>query len=432
MFQLDKKHQKYEKYNPTNVDWIGDIPDGWEIRRIKTFSQVRRWASPRPIDDPIYFDDNWEYSWVRIADVSASDRYLTEASQRLSVLWQSLSVQIEPWELFVSIAGTVGKPIISGIKCCIHDGFVYFKNLKYNKELLYWVFTGWEAYKWLGKLGTQLNLNTESIGNIALPFPSKEVQKKLTNYLDEKTAVLDEAIAKKKKQIELLAEHRTALINDAITKWLNPNAEMKDSGVEWIGMTPTSWKVQPLYSEVQENKQRNEWNINNNVLSLSYGKIIRRDVESNFWLLPDSFETYQIVDQWMIIMRLTDLQNDKKSLRVWFVQELWIITSAYVGLISKWWIIPSFLYQLLHSYDLQKVFYFLWGGVRQGMNYVDLRRLPIVIPSIEEQKQIIDYLDKETKYIDDMIAKIEKSIELLEEYKTSLISHVVSGKIQVS
>lgn len=201
----------------SGIEWIGGIPKNWEIRRIKTFSQVRRWASPRPIDDPIYFDDNWEYSWVRIADVSASDRYLMEASQKLSPLWQSLSVQIEPWELFVSIAGTVGKPIISGIKCCIHDGFVYFNNLKYNKELLYWIFIAWEAYKWLWKLGTQLNLNTETIWNIAVPFPSIQEQQAIVEYIDKETKYIDDMIAKIEKSIELLEEYKTSLISHVVS-----------------------------------------------------------------------------------------------------------------------------------------------------------------------------------------------------------------------
>lgn len=201
----------------SGIEWIGMIPKGWEVRRIKTFSQVRRWASPRPIDDPKYFDEQWEYSWVRIADVSASWRYLTDTTQRLSDLWSSLSVKMAPGDLFVSIAGTVWKAIISEIKCCIHDGFVYFDWLKYNKELLYWIFTGWEAYKWLGKLGTQLNLNTETIWNMAVPFPPKEEQGKIVEYIDKECAYIDTMKEKIQQSIDLLQEYKTSLISHVVS-----------------------------------------------------------------------------------------------------------------------------------------------------------------------------------------------------------------------
>lgn len=159
--------KQYDSYKDSGVEWIGEVPSHWEVRKIKTFSPVKRGASPRPIDDPKYFDENGEFSWVRIADVSASDKYLTTTTQKLSNLGSSLSVKRYPGDIFISIAGTVGKPIISSIKCCIHDGFVYFPYLKnMNTEFLYYIFMSGQPYLGLGKLGTQLNLNTETIGNI--------------------------------------------------------------------------------------------------------------------------------------------------------------------------------------------------------------------------------------------------------------------------
>ena len=124
---------------------------------------------------------------------------------------------------------------------------------------------------------------------------------------------------------------------------------MKDSGMEWIGEIPEHWKVKPLFVVCKDNKEKNDGNKVSNVLSLSYGKIIRRDVESNFGLLPASFETYQIVDDGYIVLRLTDLQNDKRSLRVGLVTEKGIITSAYTGLKTNHGMNSGYLYNLLHS-----------------------------------------------------------------------------------
>ena len=167
---------------------------------------VQRGASPRPIDDPIYFDDDGEYAWVRIADVSRSEKYLERTVQRLSILGKSKSVPLEPGELFLSIAATVGKPIITKIKCCIHDGFVYFLGLRENREYMFYVFSFSELYKGLGKLGTQLNLNTEIIGDIYLSVPPLPEQRAIAAFLDRETARIDTLVEKKERLIELLQE----------------------------------------------------------------------------------------------------------------------------------------------------------------------------------------------------------------------------------
>jgi len=201
----------------SGIEWIGEIPVDWQVRQIKWGSPVKRGASPRPIDDPKYFDDEGEWSWVRIADVSASGGRLRETTQRLSTLGSSLSVKISPGSLFISIAGTVGKPCITEIPACIHDGFVYFPTLDLNPEYLYRIFEAGECYKGLGKMGTQLNLNTDTIGSIHVPFPPSEEQRRIVHGLNERCATIDKLIGKSTEMIETLREYRSALITDAVT-----------------------------------------------------------------------------------------------------------------------------------------------------------------------------------------------------------------------
>jgi type I restriction enzyme S subunit len=209
-------------------------------------------------------------------------------------------------------------------------------------------------------------------------------------------------------------------------KDLKPYPKYKDSGVEWISEIPQHWEVKPLYALMCERNEKNINNKVNDVLSLSYGNIIPRDVSDNFGLLPESFETYQIVHPGNIILRLTDLQNDHKSLRVGLVKQTGIITSAYVclGITNSFSI--EFASSLLHSYDLMKVFYTYGGGVRQSMKYEDLKRLPILCPTDSEQKTISSFLDRETARIDSLIAKKQRLIELLKEKRTALITQAVT------
>jgi type I restriction enzyme, S subunit len=199
----------------------------------------------------------------------------------------------------------------------------------------------------------------------------------------------------------------------------------KPSGVEWIGEIPEEWDVKPLFTVLKERCLKNIGNREKNVLSLSYGNIIRRDINENFGLLPESFETYQIVEKGNIILRLTDLQNDKRSLRVGLVNEKGIITSAYVCLeIAN--NTNKYLSMLLHAYDFLKVFYGFGGGVRQSMKYEDIKRLPIILPPLSEQAAIADFLDEKTAKIDEVIGKKKRLIELLDEYKTAIINHAVT------
>ncbi|WP_062737572.1 restriction endonuclease subunit S [Ralstonia mannitolilytica] len=162
-----------------------------------------------------------------------------------------------------------------------------------------------------------------------------------------------------------------------------------------------------------------------NLLSLSYGRIIRKDIEASDGLLPESFETYQIVQVGDIVLRLTDLQNDKRSLRSALVEERGIITSAYLAL-EPYGIRSAYLAYLLRAYDQTKVFYSMGGGLRQSMKFADLKRLSVVLPTDEEQLSIAAFLDRETAKIDALIAEQERLIALLAEKRLATISHAVT------
>ncbi|WP_302261348.1 restriction endonuclease subunit S [Desulfovibrio piger] len=200
---------------------------------------------------------------------------------------------------------------------------------------------------------------------------------------------------------------------------------MKDSGIEWIGEIPEGWEISPLFSIFKERKQKNYNLKETNILSLSYGKIIRRNTETNMGLLPESFETYNIVDKSNIILRLTDLQNDKTSLRTGLVIERGIITSAYIALES----VNTenvFFHYLLHCYDELKVFYVMGNGVRQNLKFAELSRLPLLVPPLAEQQRIADYLDAKCAYIDQCLDMTRQSMEKLRAYKLSCITETVT------
>lgn len=202
---------------------------------------------------------------------------------------------------------------------------------------------------------------------------------------------------------------------------------MKDSGIEWVKDIPSTWDVAYLSAVLSERKNKNIGMKENNLLSLSYGNVIRKDITTNDGLLPESFEGYNIIEKDDIVLRLTDLQNDHRSLRTGLCKERGIITSAYCTLkknSSKY--DSRFLQYYLHSFDICKGFYGMGAGVRQGLNYDGIRKTEILLPPLAEQIAIADCIEEKTKKVDALIANQEAQIEKLKAYKQSLITEVVT------
>lgn len=203
--------------------------------------------------------------------------------------------------------------------------------------------------------------------------------------------------------------------------------KMKDSGIEWIGEIPEDWECFYLSQIFSPVKNRNIGLTEKNLLSLSYGKIVRKNIETTFGLLPENFEGYNIIQENDIVLRLTDLQNDHKSLRVGLATEKGIITSAYLTLRNQTIKIAKYFYYLLHSFDIAKGFYGMGAGVRQGLNWNEVRSLRIIAPkNVSEQQRIADFLDDKVSQIDSTISKTRESIEEYKKLKQSIISEAVT------
>lgn len=200
----------------------------------------------------------------------------------------------------------------------------------------------------------------------------------------------------------------------------------KDSGIAWIGEIPSEWKVEILSMHLYEHRLYNTELKETNLLSLSYGNIVKKNIDTKEGLLPESFNHYNIIDEGDIVLRLTDLQNDKRSLRTGLCKEHGIITSAYLTLRNRGNDNSDYLHYLLHAYDLCKVFYGMGNGVRQGMNFSDMRKLELIIPPFSEQQSIASFLDTKCGEIDSLISLQEEMISELQAYKQSVITEAVT------
>lgn len=202
--------------------------------------------------------------------------------------------------------------------------------------------------------------------------------------------------------------------------------EMKDSGIGWVGESPKEWNINVLFQLVSQVKNKNKDLVETNLLSLSYGKIKRKNIDHTDGLIPASFDGYNIIEDGDIVLRLTDLQNDQTSLRVGRATERGIITSAYTTLRPVNFKTSKFIYYLLHAFDIRKGFYGMGAGVRQGLNYDEVKVLKLPIPPQEEQTVIVAYLDTQCAKIDEIIAEAKASIEDYKQWKASIIYESVT------
>ncbi|MBC8343601.1 MAG: restriction endonuclease subunit S, partial [Bacteroidetes bacterium] len=301
-----------------------------------------------------------------------------------------------------------------------------------NSKYYYYYFLLQDKNKSLLALGTgiRITLNKDFFGTLKIPVPPLEVQNSIVAYLDKKNNKIDKFIRNKERLIELLKLKKDAITKKLVSRGINENSAIKKTDIYWIKKIPNHWDIKTFKVAFSENKIKNDFKEDYPVLSLSYGNVVFKNHNSNMGLVPQNYDSYQIIKPETLVFRFTDLQNDHKSLRVGLAKNKGIITSAYLAVTKKSKIKLSmdYAYLLLHSYDIDKVFYQFGGGVRQAIGFPDVKQLPILLPPLEEQIQIVKEQFCQTQKIYQLIAKAQKEITSIKEYREALITDLVTGK----
>ena len=407
----------------SGLKWLGKIPADWTLAKIGGLYSIRN----EKVSDKDYpplsvtnkgilpqletaakTNDGDNRKLVRVGDFAINSR-----SDRRG------SCGISPYDGSVSLINIVMVPRKEMVP-------TYYEWLFHTTQF------GDENYRWgHGIVDDLWTTGWQDMKKITIPMPPLDEQRRIAKYLDAKCAEIDALAADIQTQIDTLEQYKRSVITEAVTKGLNPDVEMKDSGIEWVGMIPAHWIIHPVYTYFGERKNKNRFGAEDNLLSLSYGRVIRKDINTSDGLLPESFNTYNIVEAGDIIIRPTDLQNDKRSLRTGLVKEHGIITSAYIDLCPIKKVDSRYFHFLLHAYDVMKVFYNMGNGVRQGLNYSEFSRLMVFEPPYDEQVAIANHLDAKCAEIDGIIAQKQDQLSTLESYKKSLIYEYVTGKKEV-
>jgi len=410
----------YSSYKDSGVEWIGDIPSEWDSLKLKYIFSEK----------PITHNTELNCGSISFGRVVFKDNDKVPISTKKS--YQEVlegEYLINPLNLNYDLKSLrIG---LSDIDVVVSSGYIVIKNrIEISKSYYKWLLHIYDILhmKLLGS-GVRQTISFNHISNSILTYPPLHEQQQISDYLDYKTLKIDTLIEKTQQKIELLKEQRTSLINTTVTKGLNPNVEMKDSGVEWIGEIPSGWNVTKLKytcnitygisppDTTYNDKGRGEILINGPV---EYSKEDFGYTRSTKW----TTDPKKFTEKGSLLFCLRG-STGRMNITHDYVSTIGRGVCSIISKESQWFMIYSMF--IVRDYIQGEI----TGSTFPSVTKDDVDNYFICTPPQQEQQQIVDYLDKETTKIDKLIDTENKRINLLKEYRQSLISEVVTGKVDV-
>ena len=423
--------RQYESYKDSGVEWLGEIPSHWEI---SSLGKILLSVSEKNRSDLPLLSITRELGVIErdTEDQDSNHNFIPDDLSNYKILkkGQFGMNKMKAWQ------GSYGVSDFTGIVSPAYYIFDFIKSI--NPQFFHWAIRSKIYVSFFGSASDgvrigQWDLSKSRMKSIPFIIPSNDEQQKIAQFLDDKTAKIDQAVDLVEKQIALLKEHKQILIQNAVTRGLNPDVPLKDSGVEWIGQVPEHWEVSSLGKMLLPVSEKNKPNLPLLSITRELG-VIERDVEdqeSNHNFIPDDLSNYKV---------LKEGQFGMNKMKAW--QGSYGV-SRFTGIVSPAYYIFDFIKSVnsrfFHWAIRSKIYISFFGsasdGVRIGqwdLSKSRMKSIPFIIPSYTEQVQIADYLDQQAVKIDQAIALKTAHIEKLKEYKSVLINDVVTGKVRVS
>ena len=434
------KLKPYPKYKESGIQWIGEIPQGWEDYKIRYLGNFQ---NGNGFPEALQGQEEGEMPFLKVSDINDPNIvYLRDSSNYVTlkqVAENKWNVIPEKSILFPKIGEAINKNHrkINEVNVIIDNNMsAFIKHKEFNYKYVFYIFRELDMNDFLN-VSAVPSINMDLLKSHRFPItPDNKDQQKIASFLDSKTSELNKTIEKDKKLIALLKEKRTALINHAVTKGLDPDVKMKDSGIEWIGAIPEGWGVHKLKYKTIINKKKLEDDINPNYV-INYVDISNVDSSGNILDIEEQiFEDAPSRARRIPRYGDTILSTVRTYLKaIAYLENIpgnLIVSTGFAVLEPIKSINSKYLfYSTSSEVFIQNVIAYSKGVAYPAINPPELGQIPIIMPSLPEQTTIVNFLDKATAKIDKTIQKIEQKIKLLEEYKKSLIHHTVTGKMDV-
>ena len=413
--------------------WLVGLPESWEIRKVKHFFTVVNGSTPKSSESTYWGGD---ITWITPADYKTEDKYI--CSSRKAITQEGLdscgTSKVPAGSIIVSNRAPIGSIGIAEKELCTSQGCKSLvKIAEINEEYIYYYLSVMSGpLNMLGRGTTFMELSSNDLANFRLPIPTVKDQNAIVQILNKKIVAINDVINKKANVIELLEEQRISIICSAVTKGIDSTAEMKDSGNEWLGYIPSHWRVVPakaLFAQSKETRHETDVQL---TASQKYGIISQEDYmeRQNYKIVlaDKGLENWKHVEPNDFIISLRSFQG---GLEISYIPGC--ITWHYIVLKPKAGVEPEYFKWLFKSpryiQALQRTANFIRDG--QDLRFSNFVQVPLPLIPMDEQKEIAEYLNKETARIDSIIADITEQIEKLKEYRQSVISEVVTGKVAV-
>ena len=426
-------YQPYPEYKDSGVEWFGEVPAHWKIVPLYGITS----SNPDTLPDSIKNSDGFfEYIDISAVDhvsgISDGEKVaFSNAPSRARRLAKAGNVVVSTVRTYLKAVAEV-LPEKSG--CVFSTGFAVLRpSDKLSPGALKWLMLNDLLIQSIEAHSEGLSypaINTSSLLRLPVALPTQGEQKQIATFLDRETNRIDKLIEKKQRFVELLQEKRQAVITQAVTKGLDPNVPLKDSGVKAIGKVPRHWEILPLRTVMRKKKSLvgSSWP-DYKLLSLTKRGVIERDVSENFGKFPESFETYQFVAPNDLVMCLFDIDETPRT--VGLSDEVGMITGAYSLFVIERAVMRHYLYYLFLHLDQVKGLRPYYSGLRKTIRPANLLRIRIPIPPEEEAARIVNHIKASQYRFDTLIVKTRESLDLLKERRSALITAAVTGKIDV-
>ena len=415
--------KRYDSYKDSGIDWIGVIPGHWEVKNVKYNFSFNTGFTPPTGKNDYYQGGN--IVWLTISDLIEKVVYDSDNKITNKAIVDLKPSIVPKGSLLFSFKLSVGKVAFTGIDCYTNEAlFSIAPDGKNNLNFFYYSLPDQIIKNANENIYGAKILNQELIKNAKLLIPPSSEQTAIAAFLDRKTAEIERLIADKKRLIVLYEEEKTAIINQAVTKGINPDAKMKDSGIEWIGEIPEHWEVKRLkyYFDLITDKK-----------NFNFKKIGLENIESKTGRYIESDSDFEGDG---IYFKKNDVLFGKLRpylAKVWLAEFEGQAVGDFYVLRCKSNISALFAKHRLLSYSFIEISNnSTYGAKMPRVNWDFLADLPVAFPLLQEQLLIADHLESESTRINAKVEKTKKLIALLTEYRTTLISEVVTGKIKVT
>ncbi len=418
--------------NERKIEWLGQIPEKWLIRRIKYVFQLRDERSYEALENVNLISVYTDKGVLQRADFEcATGNKATNADGYKIVYKNDVVVNI-----MLCWMGAIGISDYEGVTSPAYDVYKIRSEDSINPKFYNYLFRtsmfSNECYRrGKGIMAMRWRVYSDQFTDILIPVPPKEIQNNIVKYLDIHCKQIDVFIEKKTKEIELLEELKKAIITESVLGRLDNKRKLKDSGVQWLGMIPEEWKTIKGSSLFFENKKTNKLRTEKKLLQFKYGTIVPKPIQDFDKDDKGIYNKYLIVKPNQIMINGLNLNFDLVSQRTGKVLENGIITSAYICLEFRNEKEVPYYHYVLKYLDSIKFFHTLGTGIRQTLSFDEIKNLQLPWPSELERKEIAVFLDKKCSEIDTMISNIQKEIDSIKDLKKRLICDAVTGKIAI-